>query len=49
MVQFYLHYHICSDNQEWKGNAEEQPDLHWFDVRIVGQRHGDRHVDICNT
>ena len=45
MVQFYLHYHICNDNQEWIGNAEEQPDLHRFDVRCVGQRHGDSHVD----
>ena len=45
MVQFYLHYHICNDNHEWIGNAEEQPDLHRFDVWGVGQRHGDSHVD----
>ena len=45
MEQFYLHHHICNDNQERIGNAEEQPDLHRFNVRSVGKGHGDRHVD----
>ena len=40
-----MHDHICNDNPEWIGDAEEQPDLHRFNVGGVGQRHGDGHVD----
>ena len=41
----YLHDHVGNNDPERIGNAEEQPDLHRFDVRSVGQRHGDWHVD----
>ena len=40
-----MHDHIGDDDPERIGDAEEQPDLHRFDVRGVGQRHGDGHVD----
>ena len=41
----YLHDHVGNNDPERIGNAEEQPHLHRFDVRGVGQGHGDRHVD----
>ena len=40
-----MHDHTRNNDPEWIGNAEEQPHLHRFDVRGVGQRHGDGHVD----
>ena len=41
----YLKYDIGQHHHEREGQVEQQPDLHWLDVRGGGQVGGDGQVD----